>query len=1072
MAQTDKTSTVPKFGSFKPKAPAKPANRDDKVKSERNTDRDDHRDSKDRDRHRHIERLRHDGDGSTHRRHKSASRHSAEAQQLGPPDEFEESPLFITDKRGDNKNVDYGSLHRYSIPLYHRTGYGRVLGTPYGVKLDRDESTEKEVVLRSFDGRFRGDDERPLTSNAARKCTLGARAVRRVLTVANAEDGAVEGEADFISLRRRSFKLKRKRGSESPEPEAGAGIADYRSIEGKAKPDTDLESEDEDLESACDSDNNGVEDPAHLSARSQNAALTKQAKEHPTEINAWLALIASQTSILHPGADENTLATLRLPLHSKALKHIPGDERLLLGRLKEGSKLWEISRLRTEWISAISAKPSSVEIWKGYLNLMQTDHAAFDYEKCRVAYLQCLRALCQTGNSEQDKHKLATAKVYILLRYTSFIRDAGYDELAHATWQIVLEYYFCRPSNLEGGRESELEALEDFWESDAPRIGEKGAKGWDYYYSHRAEGVVRQSAAPAAEEVERRSSAFARFAQREAGLAQKLHLPAAIADGEVDDPFRYVMFSDLKEVVECLSLEALPKRVVLSAWLCFMGMPLLPYDEDDSDHEDSSTSWTTDPFIRTARGDGHGLHNELTTTSSLFHSSSSFPHTEQDEANFISNTLSSLTLRHPTDDTLSEYHLAFKLHAFPNEAVKTAKRLLKARPSSLRLYNAYALIEARLGRLEKAEEVWSAALTSAASFREGGRGDGAVLWHSWVMTLLSSSEGAEERALRVLVAIADEGFSATGVIKSAEVADVTATQRLKATRHLEHAIATSRLGRAMLYIDLLAWLCYLSQTYSLEAASNIYTTHLKPASTSSTSEHLHQLRARIIHHHILTNKRPHKPALIRSELAQNLDRFPENSIFLNLYHHIGRSRIDDQLREAVAPFTPRSEGLVAWHFRLTNEIQRSEGDTPAATANGVRALFRSALLESDSKVRHSLALWRLWWEFEIQTRSVENVRRVFYDGLRYLPWCKKWVLMALGWFSDGVSRGGMTDGELRRVYEVLGEREMRIRVAGDIDVGGTAIYEFHALVLVDAMPTSDVVKLAANRAFSMQYPQQ
>ncbi|KAK3703011.1 hypothetical protein LTR37_014741 [Vermiconidia calcicola] len=1053
MAQTDRTSTVPKFGSFKPKAPVKPANGDDKVGYERNADRDERRDRKDRDRHRCTKHDRHERDRSSHRPHKTASRHPAQSEPPAPTtDEFEDSSIFIIDRRGDSKNVDYGSLHRYSIPSYHRTGYGRVLGTPDGVKIDRDESTEKEVVLRySFNGGLRGDVERPLTSKAARKCTLGARAGRRVLAVADAEGSFVWGE-DFISLRGRPSSLKRKRGSESPESEAGAEVVDYRSIEGKAKPDNRLESEDEDLESASDPDKDGAaEDPTRFSARTHNAVLAKQTKEDPTNVSAWLALAAHQTSILHPGADHTTLATIRLPLYSKALKHNPKNDRLLLGRLKEGSKLWETDRLRTEWNGAIAAQPSSVEIWKAYLNFVLTGHTAFNYEKCRTAYLQCLRALWQT--SPTGSHKLATAKIYILLRYTSFIRDAGYDELAHATWQIVLEYYFCRPSNLEEGRGREMEALEDFWESDVPRIGEEGAKGWDYYYAHGAEGVVRQSTAPAEEGIERGSNAFSRFAQQEATLVQKMHLPAAVADEEIDDPFQYVMFSDLKEVVECLCLSGdgetlLPKRGVMDAWLCFIGMPLLPYDEADSDHEDPSTSWTTDPFIRTARGAGNHLHNEQTTTLSLLQSLSSFPQHEQDKAHFISNVLSALVLRLPADDTLAEYHLAFKTHAFPNEASKAAKRLLKAQPSNLRLYNAYALIEARLGRREKAEEVWSAALKNAAKLGEvGGRGDVVLLWHSWIMTLLSSSEEAEERALRLLVAVADERPSVADGLKSAEVADVTATQRLKTTRHLEHAISTSRPGHAVLYIDLLAWLYYLpSDDHSLEAALHAYTFHSAKL-TSAPLEHLHQLRAYIIHHHILTKKRPYKPAHIRSELTQSLELFPENSIFLELYHHVGRSRIDDRLREAAAtkPTDARFEGLIAWHFRLTDEIRRSEGETPAATANSVRALFRSALSEPDSKVRHSLALWRLWWEFEIQTfqtrptgSALESVRRVFYDGLRCLPWSKEWVTMGLGWFAERMG-DGMTEDELRRVYEVLEERELRVRVAGDIDVGGSAI---------------------------------
>ena len=60
--------------------------------------------------------------------------------------------------------------------------------------------------------------------------------------------------------------------------------------------------------------------------------------------------------------------------------------------------------------------------------------------------------------------------------------------------------------------------------------------------------------------------------------------------------------------------------------------------------------------------------------------------------------------------------------------------------------------------------------------------------------------------------------------------------------------------------------------------------------------------------------------------------------------------------------------------------------------------------------------------------AVVRAKQVFYDGLRYLPWCKTWVIEGMGLLHKC---DAMNEEELRRVHDVLGERELRVRV--DVD---------------------------------------
>src|ERR1700748_3320365 len=115
---------VPKFSSFKSKAQSK-VQAETQEASPKNHDQE----------RRHREKRRQHDESSRNREDHASHRHAPALKDRSTPnrqsetdqseireDEFEESSLFIIDRRGDAKNVEYGSLHRYAVPNYHRTG--------------------------------------------------------------------------------------------------------------------------------------------------------------------------------------------------------------------------------------------------------------------------------------------------------------------------------------------------------------------------------------------------------------------------------------------------------------------------------------------------------------------------------------------------------------------------------------------------------------------------------------------------------------------------------------------------------------------------------------------------------------------------------------------------------------------------------------------------------------------------------------------------------------------------------------------------------------------------------------
>ncbi|KAK4505511.1 hypothetical protein PRZ48_003474 [Zasmidium cellare] len=1033
-------NVVPKFGSFKPKKKPAAEQDDSHKKSRREEHSRTHRHEEDRRRHR---RDRRDSRERSSRHETTHRRRSHEAHAKTPDgssiatDEFEESNLYIVDRRGDQKNVEYGSLHRYSIPAYRRTGYGRVLGLSDSMKIDRDQSNDKEIQLMTSDRRQR--KQRLLTTKHGRS---NESKLRFVMFNSDNNDST---ESDYIELRP---LRKRKRGSESPQ-DGFVGV-DYRSIEGKAK--TSSQPADEDLE--VDSESEGEDTDLDLQMRQQNAVLSKTAKALPNDLDAWLALAEHQAKLVRPGvaigslsfSERRTLADLRLSILNEASSHITkggsNRERLLHAIIEEGSVVWDSAKRASKWREALAECPESVLLWTEYLNHIQDSHSSFKYEACKETFVQCLRMLKAAG--EKDGISTSDIQIYVLLRLTAFIRDAGYGELSISIWQAVLEFHLHMPAGLrEASLSDRLASFEEFWESETPRIGEKGSKGWAHY-EETNEGATRTPSAPRISPIDR-SRPLASFAEAEAAV-QGFVLPASTEDDDAtSDPFRCVMFSDLNEILELVSDE-LPAKTLVSPVLRFLGLPCIPYGDEES----PQLAWAQDSHLV---GGWTGLtvidaglesltvriKHRRETTDSLFddafndfnHGSDLQPDDEGGLSAFVDGLLEAIVAAIPQDDDLAEYFLAYKLRRSPIEAGKAAKRLLKQRPSSLRLYNAYALIEATRGNLDKAQNVWTTALSS--DLGSSAQDDDVVLWHSRL--LAQCQHGEDSAALKDI-----SGIAGTPRDLNSQDEAGSHVRRLKARRLLEEKLDRAILGRkqihAALLVDCLGWMEYIANDHTISVALKVYQTHaarVKRSNLPTALELVEQHKARLLKLHI-ERQRPYKPAILRHELEEASKDFPSNSILLELHSSVVAQ---DRLRSLVQDRKATDSAdlsITQWAFKIAEEIRRMGDEASGSNPNTVRATFSKALLSADSVVAPSPFLWMVWLRFEHgqasrleggrRREAAQRAKQVFLDGLRSLPWVKQWVIMGMKLLSDGT----LSQGELRQSYEVLVERGLRLRV--------------------------------------------
>lgn len=220
------------------------------------------------------------------------------------------------------------------------------------------------------------------------------------------------------------------------------------------------------------------------------------------------------------------------------------------------------------------------------------------------------------------------------------------------------------------------------------------------------------------------------------------------------------------------------------------------------------------------------------------------------------------------------------------------------------------------------------------------------------------------------------------------------------------------------------------------------------SSTDITLELLHQAKARIIAYHI-KQRGLYKPAFVRSELEASINLFPSNTVFLWLYkENETRFRIDDRVRAVLkdSSIANRRSALIGFSFAVDQELSRFAGQASGSTAESVRATFARALLSNESPVRHCKALWARWLRFEKDTvqrlaaenpdldkrvgkQAVKKWKEVFLGGLHHLPWVKDWVIIGLQSF-DSEQDFGWSKRDLKGLYNVLQERELRIRVEG------------------------------------------
>ena len=139
-----------------------------------------------------------------------------------------------------------------------------------------------------------------------------------------------------------------------------------------------------------------------------------------------------------------------------------------------------------------------------------------------------------------------------------------------------------------------LEDLEIFWDSEAPRFGEEGARGWR---NGSFDMEPRDSDAPAATPGSpQEGDPFLLWCRAENSASRERSHPSRTqSSGDIDDPYATVLFEDIRGLLFVVASPSSRSQLLYSV-LIYLGLPVIPPDTSSASILGSDTFLHADDF--------------------------------------------------------------------------------------------------------------------------------------------------------------------------------------------------------------------------------------------------------------------------------------------------------------------------------------------------------------------------------------------------------------------------------------------------------------------------------------------
>ncbi|KIJ68583.1 hypothetical protein HYDPIDRAFT_24843 [Hydnomerulius pinastri MD-312] len=923
-------------------------------------------------------------------------------------------PLFYSDRKGDPLNITYGSLHAGDVPKYRPVSHGKyILGLDGAWAVFRRAGKGVEITVG-------GRRKQPALTDSGSKALLVAPARRLIASGDNYKYEEVNG---FLRLPSRTG---RKTGQ------------DYRSITyGKGDANSDSESSASEEESSDDDGGSPILTSEQLAVK----ALEQILASDPSSVRTWLSLV-SQSLLAIPVTSKNATkarSEITLAILSRARAAHPSNfnSRVLrLKYLRAGEEVWHESKLKAEWEDAL--KLGGIEVWMEWLEW----RVRKSVEGIDAVVSDATRALRALGNSEEGE----IDKLRVVWRVAVAFQEAGFYERATALFQAQAELTFEVPQSLYGlPVETQLESLEEFWESEVPRVGEPDAKGWSAWVtSGRPEATPTKLAHPI--DIDTTSpDPFTRWYNDETRADRFSRIPARSTDEtSISDPYATVLLSDIKALLLPLTTQR-AKCVFRFIWLSVLGLHIPGFAESLAggtwDDRWSYTHLTTASRLssifpekgaaRQVLADSHAgaLIGREKEYSSAFGPVKDWRRgvfgplewvgkeqwrmwTAKDVQGVNEEFVKAVfnQLRCGMEDCEWDVHaLAFESAVNAKNALKLSRSFLSTARDSLPHWAIHAKLERLRGRIEDARKIYQTVLITTR--HPPTKAFIGQLWWDWAeMEWLSSDQDVTLRL----------------VMRSGNVDGSGGMMVLRAKRNLEDIINAAH----GCWKDREAWvklraLMELLTASSPPAALAVFDSQPAGGVDESTCarESLMVASLVMLYNHTISLHTPTPPAILRDRLQVAIETYPSNTIILGMFLEAEKGhgvwgRVRGQLGQGVTDGSGKEKDVarrVAEVWVAGWEKGRWEGEAER-TRSGL-----TAAAETD-RTRNSAIIWRVILEFEIRTGQLQRAKNLLYRAVSECPLAKDLYLLAFG-----PLRQAFKHSELSDFADIMAERGLRMR---------------------------------------------
>jgi hypothetical protein len=561
-----------------------------------------------------------------------------------------------------------------------------------------------------------------------------------------------------------------------------------------------------------------------------------------------------------------------------------------------------------------------------------------------------------------EKEEFEKRILYVLQRFARFAREAGYDELGIAFFQALIELNFFRPETLpptsESIREVELDRFEEFWDSECPRFGEEGAKGWK---SFDRDGPF-SDVLPVAE-IELSEPSVKEWHDREE--RSRGNMPARTTDNVNEgDPYRVILFNDIRPFLYSFTTDVVQRLPY--AFLSFFGINL-PHPDASSNELEMTDPWLHNSFdtarfwpppfkadmIEWINGEAvepermpgidgpFGFNRKVwpIDIAMLFPEKGSwFELLEHEDFSQIHQPFLSTALNQLKpmiqDENFMIYHLTIDSFISPSTVLKLAKSYLRTRKTSISLWNVYAQLLWYHSDYNGARKVWNNAIDMAFATHV----DPVTLWATRI-----------ESEFNLDLTLARESFAQFSAERlNFERGNILGGAGEMKTRkyiqdNFDRTLSFKQWDFLQHYAFLGILLEYLSS--SIDGAIAKYHQYLEglrskgdEALGSVAHERLLLSVSKILFHH--TRKQGwYRLSTLRDFWAGAIDKFSHNTAFLSLFTWNEASvRIDGRVRKLLASLE-KTATVDTWLFAVWAEITVKRG---RVSESSLREIFEKA----------------------------------------------------------------------------------------------------------------------------------